>query len=156
MGTKLPSSGTQIWSGGCQCGAVRFRVHGTPAKIELCHCRMCQKAMGGPFMAYASVGLGQLEWTRGEPAYWRSSAIARRAFCATCGTPLGWVEDERGDFDLTLGCFDNAPAQTPTAHVGVESRLPWVMRLGVEHWPERVTRPAPETVQSRQHPDHDT
>ncbi|HKM65194.1 MAG TPA: GFA family protein [Acidisphaera sp.] len=156
MGTELPAAEAQVWSGGCQCGAVRFRVHGQPAKVELCHCRMCQKAMAGPFFAYVTAAPAAVQWTRGEPAYWRSSAIARRAFCAACGTPLGWVSDETGDWDLSLGAFDNAAALTPTAHLGVESRLPWVMRLGVEHWPERLTRPAPETVRSRQHPDHDT
>ena len=156
MGTDLPVTETQVWSGGCQCGAIRFRVRGVPARVAVCHCRMCQKAMGGPFMAYVTAQPGALEWTRGEPAYWRSSAIARRGFCATCGTPMGWVSDETGAFDLTLGCFDNASALTPAAHDGVEARLPWVMRLGLEHWPERETRPAPEVVQSRQHPDRDT
>jgi hypothetical protein len=117
---------------------------------------MCQKAMGGPFFAYATAAPGALAWTRGEPALWRSSAIARRAFCAACGTPLGWVSDETGDWDLSLGAFDRAADLTPTAHLGIESRLPWVMRLGLEHWPERPTRAAPETVRSCQHPDHDS
>ena len=143
-------------AGGCQCGAVRYRLMAEPTGVNVCHCRMCQKAMGGPFFAYVTAGPGAFEWTRGEPALWRSSAIACRAFCATCGTPLGWVSDETGNWDLSLGCFDKAADLPPTAHLGVESRLPWVMRLGVDHWPERLTRPAPDTVQSRQHPDHDT
>lgn len=34
-----------IVSGGCQCGAVRYRFNGeVPGHSRLCHCRMCQKA----------------------------------------------------------------------------------------------------------------
>ncbi len=31
-------------SGGCQCGAVRYRAKGELGYPHLCHCRMCQKA----------------------------------------------------------------------------------------------------------------
>ncbi len=32
-------------TGGCQCGAVRFRAAHL-GRASLCHCRMCQKAFG--------------------------------------------------------------------------------------------------------------
>ncbi|HET7714155.1 MAG TPA: GFA family protein, partial [Bauldia sp.] len=31
------------FTGGCQCGAVRFRVAAL-GRASICHCRMCQKA----------------------------------------------------------------------------------------------------------------
>jgi hypothetical protein len=34
------------YSGGCQCGAVRYRAAGAIGYPHLCHCRMCQKASG--------------------------------------------------------------------------------------------------------------
>ncbi len=33
-------------TGGCQCGAVRFRAERL-GSATICHCRMCQKAFGG-------------------------------------------------------------------------------------------------------------
>ena len=38
-------------SGGCQCGAVRWHVTAVLDTSHICHCRMCQKASGQPFMA---------------------------------------------------------------------------------------------------------
>lgn len=43
------------YSGGCQCGAVRFRVHGTPGDSSVCHCRMCQKASAALALALVAV-----------------------------------------------------------------------------------------------------
>ena len=76
------------WTGGCQCGAVRYRLDAEPVGSNVCHCRMCQKAGGGPFMAFAGVKLAELVWTRGAPKVFASSDIAKRGFCADCGTPL--------------------------------------------------------------------
>ncbi len=75
-------------TGGCQCGAVRYRLMGEPAGASVCYCRMCQKASGGPFMSFGGVGLDELVWTRGTPKIFASSALAERGFCADCGTPM--------------------------------------------------------------------
>ncbi|RVQ04591.1 GFA family protein, partial [Sinorhizobium meliloti] len=32
----------RIFTGGCQCGAVRYRAEGTLGDPHICHCRMCQ------------------------------------------------------------------------------------------------------------------
>jgi hypothetical protein len=48
------------WTGGCQCGAVRYRLLAPPNHASICHCRMCQKASGGPIMAFARVKKAQL------------------------------------------------------------------------------------------------
>ena len=48
------------WSGGCQCGAVRFRVDGELGRPSVCHCRMCQKAFAAPYAALVTVRLDQL------------------------------------------------------------------------------------------------
>jgi hypothetical protein len=77
-----------VLTGGCQCGAVRFAVSGAPAKISVCHCRMCQKASGAPFASFADIEHADFSWTRGKPAAFKSSSIAMRDFCADCGTRL--------------------------------------------------------------------
>ncbi|HEY5106329.1 MAG TPA: hypothetical protein VII73_06080 [Caulobacteraceae bacterium] len=41
-------------TGGCQCGAVRFAIDGALGRPGICHCRMCQKAVGGPFGSFVT------------------------------------------------------------------------------------------------------
>ena len=53
------------WTGGCQCGAVRYQLLTPPEHACICHCRMCQRASGQAFMAFASVRREDLRWTRG-------------------------------------------------------------------------------------------
>ena len=93
-------------TGGCQCGRVRYALSVVPDDVSVCHCRMCQKAVGGPFVALALVHANELTWTRGKPGVFRSSTIATRLFCADCGTPLAYVNDDSGDIELTTGSFD--------------------------------------------------
>ena len=53
-------------SGGCQCGAVRYRVTGPLIDPSICHCRMCQKAFGSLFAPLVGVKLDGFTLTRGS------------------------------------------------------------------------------------------
>jgi hypothetical protein len=113
--------------GGCQCGAVRYALYAPPENSHVCHCRMCQRATGGLFAALAGAKRADFAWTRGEPAFFASSNLARRGFCRDCGTPLSFAYD-RPDARVyvTIGSLD-APQDAPIIiQYGIESRLPWV------------------------------
>ena len=53
-------------NGGCLCGTLRYSVSAAPVFQVICHCRMCQKASGGPFMALAFVPPESIEVTKGK------------------------------------------------------------------------------------------
>ena len=145
-------------SGGCQCGAVRFAVHAEPLRIGVCHCRMCQKAVAGPFAVLAEVPLSAFAWTRGMPATFQSSTRAVRDFCAACGTPLSYRHPGGDIIELLTGAFDAPERVAPTYAVGVEARLPWLGDLAA--LPAKTTANTmggeAAAVMSFQHPDHDT
>ncbi len=112
----------QTMTGGCQCGRVRYRVEGADDTAYLCHCRMCQRATGEVAAALKQIARAAVTWTTVEPDLYRSSPIARRGFCATCGTPLTYEGDDRDHLDLTVGSFDDPYRLRPTSHAGIESR----------------------------------
>src|SRR3954469_8514252 len=95
-----------VLTGGCQCRAVRFAVAALPAKLSICHCRMCQKASGAPFASFADIPNEHFAWTRGNPAAFRSSSIAERDFCAACGTPLSFRRIGGLKIEIMTGAFD--------------------------------------------------
>ena len=147
-----------VATGGCQCGAVRYALLAAPFNA-ICHCRMCQKATGGPFAAFAMVARADLRWTRGQPALFRSSTVAAREFCRDCGTPLTFQFLDGANIDVTIGSLDHPASAAPQKNVGIEARLPWLAELVPGTLPDQVTGvnwPAGRVVVSHQHPDHDT
>ncbi len=147
-----------ILTGGCQCGAVRFRVDGEMRDSSICHCRMCQKAFGGYYAPLVSTRRAKLEWTRGEPKRFQSSNVVRRGFCGECGTPLTY-EDPDG-IAIAAGAFDDPSALPPTKQFGTEAKIGFVDRLHTlpGHVTEEDYDDAPflKDLVSYQHPDHDT
>ncbi len=145
-------------SGGCQCGAVRFRVEGALGDASVCHCRMCQKAFGGFYAPLVSLKGARLIWTRGRPARFQSSEVVARGFCASCGTPLTYEAPD--GVALAIAAFDHPEAIVPTVQYGIEAKLPYVD--GIAALPARHTlddiaaAPFLKGLVSRQHPDHDT
>lgn len=113
------------FTGGCQCGAVRFRASMRPIDVSYCHCRMCQRAVGNLFATLAMVRKDRLEWTEGEPAIFASSSAAERGFCRACGTPLLFRYKASPYVELTVGSFDHPEALEPEHHYGIESHVPW-------------------------------
>lgn len=146
------------YTGGCQCGAVRFRVDGPLGGASICHCRMCQKAFGAFYAPLVSVDADKLTWTRGEPARFQSSSHVRRGFCRQCGTPLTYEAPD--GLAIAIGAFDHPEDIEPTAQYGLEGKLPYVDRLadlpGTSTDDDAAALPFLGDLVSYQHPDYDT
>ncbi|QIL02631.1 GFA family protein [Sphingomonas sinipercae] len=115
-------------TGGCLCGAVRYRLASAPFDAGWCHCRTCQLNSGSPAMAFASVRMGDWVVSAGEDRVVRvrSSDIAQRLFCAGCGTPLAIDYDVQPEtFDFSLCTLDDPGAIAPGFHIFWGSRVAW-------------------------------
>ena len=147
-----------VYSGGCQCGAVRFRVEGALGDASVCHCRMCQKAAGNFYLPLVSVREAKLEWTRGEPKKFRSSNHVLRGFCAECGTPLTFEAPD--GVALAIGAFDHPEEVRPVIQWGTEAKLPYADGIpglpGEDTMADIGDAPYLAELESFQHPDHDT
>jgi hypothetical protein len=146
------------YSGGCQCGAVRFRVTGALGDASICHCRMCQKAAGNFYLPLVSVTHAKLDWTRGAPKRFASSSAAKRGFCADCGTPLTFEAPD--GIALAIGAFDEPEAIAPRVQWGTEAKLPYVDAVhtlpGEATMADVSSAPYLIDLVGYQHPDHDT
>src|SRR6266550_4476529 len=97
----------QIHTGGCLCGAVRYQARGEPMNVRICHCTLCQKAMGAPFYSRALFRRDAVTWT-GETHAFPTSANVNRHFCPACGVRLfneGTNDPQR--YGIALGTLDD-------------------------------------------------
>ncbi len=154
----MSENAPEVHSGGCQCGAVRYRIEGAFENPHICHCRMCQKAFGNYFAALVGVKKSSLAWTKGMPSFFRSSPAAQRGFCKDCGTPLSIADDESATIDIAIGSLDQPEAVTPGHQYGTESRLPafaLLHKLDGSRTEDILSPEALQKYRSLQHPDHD-
>lgn len=114
-----------VTTGGCLCGKVRFEIRGKDVGSSYCHCRMCQRFAGAPVSAGTGFLHDDFALTKGEPATYRSSVIAERAFCPSCGSSLWMKHDSWKWIFIKTANLDNPEDFAPTTHFGVESQLPW-------------------------------
>jgi len=115
------------FTGGCLCGAVRVEASGAPTRVNYCHCRSCRKASGAPVVAWATFPTDKVRFDP-APTWFRSSDKAERAFCAKCGSPMGWrLLSDPGHVDVTTVTFDRPddPALKPTDHLWMDAKVAW-------------------------------
>lgn len=53
--------------GGCFCGAIRYAASGTPFHETNCHCAICRRTTGAPFVTWFSVPRTGFRFVRGTP-----------------------------------------------------------------------------------------
>lgn len=121
-------------TGGCFCGAIRYEAHGKPFHETNCHCSVCRRTTGAPFVTWFSVPAVDFRFVRGNPVRFPSSEQGVRSFCAVCGTQLTFEHACFADeIDVTTCSLDDPNALPPLDHTRVSSRLRWIAR---DHLPE--------------------
>src|ERR687895_266790 len=80
--------------GGCHCGAIRYRVEGTPRTHALCHCSDCRRHAGAPMVSWAMFARDAVKIEKGAVKIYHSSEHGRRHFCPDCGTGLFYCNEQ--------------------------------------------------------------
>ena len=137
-GVSMTEATKPVLTGGCQCGAVRFALSAPPAKISICHCRMCQKASGAPFASFADIEHDRFRLdprqAGGVPVLLdRRARFLRRLRHAAELPPHRRPQDRDHDRRLRPA----RPAWCRRGNIGTESRLGWV--VGIANLPSQTT-----------------
>jgi hypothetical protein len=101
--------------GSCLCGAVTFTAD-VSGEASACHCGMCRRWSGGPFLA---VGVASLVWEKSSGLKTiASSEWAERGFCGECGSSIYYRITAPGPYQgvtsVALGTFDDQSDVTIT------------------------------------------
>ena len=82
---------SDVYTGGCACGAIRYEIPGEPIFMNHCQCRDCQQQSGtghGSYLTFASQGVK----VTGDATTWDmvgdSGNVKTRGFCPRCGTAV--------------------------------------------------------------------
>ena len=117
----------KIYTGGCLCGAVRFKARGEPVNSSHCHCDMCRRASGAPVVTFIGFPIEAVAWTKGGPKIYKSSSFAPRGFCPDCGSQLTFQFDKRPErISFNVGCLDDPEMAHPTRHLYAQEAISWM------------------------------
>ena len=133
--------------GGCLCGSVRYSLLVSTAdgsneeKLVStcnCHCRMCQKSCGAPFVSWIRIPKTSFTVSCGSLTNFASSEKASRSFCGVCGTQIMFQSSESEDtVDVTIASLDSPDNFPPSENVWMQSHIPWALK--VAHIPNLET-----------------
>ena len=117
-------------TGGCSCGAVRYRLTNTPLIVHCCHCRNCQRQTGSAFVINAIIESSCVELSGVAPvvvAVPRDDGSVQRVYrCPHCQVALMSEYGRPHATFVRAGTLDDPSAVEPDVHIYVRSKLPWV------------------------------
>ena len=114
-------SDNNVQSGGCLCGAVRFKASPKNNEVGVCHCSMCRRWSGGPLMVLDCGANIQFE-SKGEVEVFQSSEWGERGFCKKCGTGLFWKFHGKDHYLVPADTFDAPEDLTFTSEIFIEEK----------------------------------
>ncbi len=119
------------FTGGCQCGAVRYVIEAERLVVYACHCTECQKQSASAFGLSVPISRDSLK-IQGKTESWRrptdSGSHTNCYFCLECGSRLFHAGENRpGLVTIKGGSLDNANALDPIAHIWTRSRQGWLV-----------------------------
>lgn len=118
---------TELHTGGCHCGQLRYAFAAPLRDIAHCHCSICRRTSGGIVTTWITVPRTSFQWTAGQPGAYASSSSCTRYFCRHCGCQLALFTDLSPDsLDVTVATLDEVERAAADRHIWVNSRLPWL------------------------------
>ena len=129
----MPTGNVENLEGGCDCGAVRYRMTDMPMFVHCCHCRWCQRESGSAFALNAMIEAGRVVLLHGKPEVidTPSCSGSGQKFhrCPECRIALWSNYAGAGDrlAFVRVGTLDDPDRLQPDIHIFTSSKQPWVI-----------------------------
>lgn len=124
-------------TGGCLCGAVRYRCSEPPQSMGLCQCERCQRQSGSAFLIATVFSRAAVTVTGTLAQYTASGtdgATLSRHFCPQCGSAVMITLDRYPDIRSMMGgTLDDKSWLQPQFSLWSASAQPWLtLPAGIE------------------------
>jgi hypothetical protein len=119
------------YTGGCQCGAVRYVLTAEPIRTVACHCKECQRQSGSAFGMSMIVPEKSLTVTGPTKRFTRLADSGNQntgVFCPECGVRIYQIPQHIKDaLVLRPGTLDDTSWVRPSHFVWMKSGQSWVL-----------------------------
>ena len=118
-------------TGGCLCGAVRYRCKGEPLRQGLCQCDRCQRQSGSAFLIAVVFERDAVTIEQGAlqifEAHADDGSALYRHFCPNCGSAVMITLDRYPEIRSMMGgSLDDKSRLAPAFSLWCSSAQPWL------------------------------
>ena len=118
------------YTGGCQCGSVRYALTAEPIRVAACHCTECQRQSGSAFGMSMPVKKENLTITGQTKQFTRpadSGGQVTGVLCPECGVRIFHALKSAPDaLSLKPGTLDGTSWLRPSTFIWMKSAQGWV------------------------------
>lgn len=118
------------YTGGCQCGSVRYVVATEPIRVIVCHCKECQRQSASAFgmsMPVKKDGLSITGVTKQFTRMADSGNEVTGVFCPECGVRIYHALGSAPDVaSIKPGTLDDTSWLRPDTFIWMKSAQGWV------------------------------
>lgn len=121
---------SNILTGGCSCGAIRYECTGDAISSFNCHCRACQHYTGSGYIAGTLFPITTFKITKGAVREYQSTgengSEIYRGFCENCGSPVATRLTRLPQvIGIPAGSMDDPSRHQPTMDLFVRDAQAW-------------------------------
>jgi hypothetical protein len=121
---------SNLLTGGCLCGAIRYTIGIPVTELRACHCTSCQKVTGAAGSVNAVIPSSAFKLTQGSLKRYTATAdsgrVLNRYFCGDCGSPIYSQRTVTPEMmTVRAGTLDDSSGMKITANIWTKSARPW-------------------------------
>ncbi|QIO05831.1 GFA family protein [Acinetobacter shaoyimingii] len=117
-----------MYTATCLCGVIHIEINQQIDQIYICHCKACQKAQGGAFVAVTTISTEnfQIKFGLEYLAEYYSSLNKKRVFCLKCASPIYSARLDLPEvLRLRVGIIDQPLTAKIYSHAFIDEKAEW-------------------------------